>query len=200
MKKYILIFLIGLFAMNQSKAHVALIYPNGGETFSPGETITVEWQVLVAHNTLNWDLLFSSDGGNTWDTIQADIHVDSLTYQWLVPEIPTTQGRIKIVQDNEGADYFNSCADFTILSPSGINKQIALNDFKVYPNPASNKVNISVEGFELEEVNFYTLTGQKLFATRPEYGSVDVSQFQKGMYILEVTVGNIKLTKKLVVE
>ena len=60
-------------------AHVELIYPQGGETFMANSTVVIEWDPSIPHNTENWDLLISSDGGATWDTLQADIHVGTLT-------------------------------------------------------------------------------------------------------------------------
>ena len=100
------------------QAHVALDYPQGGETFIAGDTITVEWHKVIPHNVLNWDLFFSYDGGTTWDTIQIDIPPDDSTYQWEVPTISTTQGRVLVIMDNEGTDYQHSSMEFSItLTP-----------------------------------------------------------------------------------
>jgi len=162
MKKYTILFLFGIFAMLESKAHVGLIYPEGGETFVPGETINIQWEILVSHNTLNWDLLFSSDGGSTWDTIQADIHVDTLSYLWIVPATPTTQGRIKIIMDNDGPDYIDVSEDFTIPSITGIRKQLSANETKVYPNPMIDYSTILFDnpGYESHTLKLYNMQGR----------------------------------------
>ena len=99
----------------QSKAHVALDNPLGGETFIAGEIVIAEWHETIPHNTLNWDLYFSSDEGITWEIIEADIPYAVLSYEWTVPEIITTQGRIRVVQDNEGMDYNDFSQNFTIV-------------------------------------------------------------------------------------
>jgi|SRR5687768_14742619 len=102
-----------LFFGHNLKAHVYLDYPQGGEMFTHGQTVTVQWTIAVPHITLNWDLSFSSDGGLTWTVIQNDIPPEQLTYTWFVPTINTTQGRIRIFMDNDGMDYQDISGDFS---------------------------------------------------------------------------------------
>ena len=96
-------------------AHVALDYPQGGETFIIGESITIQWHVVVPHNTLNWDLYYSPDGGVTWDTIQLDIPTSQLSYVWDIPNEETSLGRIRVIQDNEDQNYLDISMDFSIV-------------------------------------------------------------------------------------
>ncbi|MFQ5447103.1 MAG: multicopper oxidase domain-containing protein [Saprospiraceae bacterium] len=111
------------------KAHVAVDYPAGGETFTAGETVTIQWHIVIPHNTLNWDLFFSSDGGTTWEAIQMDVPPGELSYQWTVPPIATTQGRVLVIMDNSATDYQDASSIFTIESapPSGIAKTLYIN-------------------------------------------------------------------------
>lgn len=97
------------------KAHVALDYPHGGETFIVGETITIQWHIVAAHATLNWDLFFSVDSGETWDTLQLDIPTSQLSYEWEVPDSLTTHARIRVIQDNESQNYQDESMDFAIV-------------------------------------------------------------------------------------
>lgn len=98
-----------------ANAHVALDYPIGGETFIIGQTVSIQWHILVPHNTLNWDLYYSPDGGVTWDTIVLDIPTSQLTYEWEIPEEATSQGRVRVIQDNVGQNYQDDCMDFSIV-------------------------------------------------------------------------------------
>ncbi len=98
-------------------AHVELDNPLGGETFTVGQTVTIEWHIAIPHNTLNWDVLFSSDGGATWASIQMDLPVGSLSYSWVVPNIITSQARVSVIQDNSGQDYQDESMNFTIQAP-----------------------------------------------------------------------------------
>ena len=96
------------------KAHVALDYPVGGETFIVGQTITIEWHIVAPHEQLNWDLFYSMDGGDTWDTIQLDIPTSNLSYEWVIPNNLTSIAQIQIFQDNVGQNYLDVSMDFTI--------------------------------------------------------------------------------------
>ncbi|MFQ5606182.1 MAG: T9SS type A sorting domain-containing protein [bacterium] len=95
-------------------AHVELDYPQGGETFTAGEMVTLQWHIVIPHNTLNWDLFFSSDGGTSWNVIQQDLPPSELSYPWEVPAVATTQGKVRVVMDNSGTDYQDSSLNFTI--------------------------------------------------------------------------------------
>ncbi|RLD20334.1 MAG: hypothetical protein DRI69_06495, partial [Bacteroidetes bacterium] len=99
-------------------AHVELNYPQGGETFDFGETVTIQWSELVPHGTLYWHLYFSSDGGTSWDDIQLNIPYGTTTYDWTVPSMNTSQGVVRVVQDNAGMDYEHASLNFTIAMDS----------------------------------------------------------------------------------
>ncbi|MBP8085965.1 MAG: T9SS type A sorting domain-containing protein [Saprospiraceae bacterium] len=99
-------------------AHVELDYPVGGETFNPGQSVTIQWHIAIAHNTLNWDLLFSADGGSTWEAIQMDLPAGSLSYNWIVPSNITSQARVSVIQDNSGLDYQDESLNFNIVLPA----------------------------------------------------------------------------------
>jgi len=95
-----------------ANAHVALDTPNGGETLEPGSVFTVVWHDVVTHGPANYDLWYSLTGDNgPWIELVADINppplVGGYTYDWTVPDAPSAQVRVMVVQDNSdpGADY-----------------------------------------------------------------------------------------------
>lgn len=106
------VFTISLFA------HVELDYPVGGETFNPGQTVSIQWHIAIPHNTLNWDLLYSLDGGNSWEAIQMDLPAGSLSYNWIIPSNITSQARVSVIQDNSGMDYQDESGNFNIVLPA----------------------------------------------------------------------------------
>lgn len=97
-------------------AHVELVYPKGGESLITNSTVKIEWFPTVPHDTENWDLLVSDDGGSTWDTLQANIHVDTLTFSWNLPNNVSTQTRIRVIQDNTSTDYDDQSDNFSIVA------------------------------------------------------------------------------------
>lgn len=95
MKTRLILLLSGLFLILQANAHVNLINPIGGEVFYAGETVNIQWEIVISHDTENWDLFFSGDGGNTWLPIKLNISIDTLNYHWIVPDTPTSQGQYR---------------------------------------------------------------------------------------------------------
>jgi hypothetical protein len=135
MKIRAFLLLIGAFVMYQLDGHVELTYPKGGETFHPGDAVNVTWAEVQHHNFLGWTLLYSENGGDIWDTIQANMSYETLEYRWIVPVTQTMEGRIKIIQDNEEEDYEWSSKNFTIASVTGVIDPLHSIQFKMYPNP-----------------------------------------------------------------
>lgn len=62
-------------------ASMVLAAPHGGETFSSGETTTIQWS--GPSNTAYSTLSYSTDNGATWKTIEK--YLSGWTYEWIVP-------------------------------------------------------------------------------------------------------------------
>ncbi len=105
-------------------AHVRLDAPNGGEILMAGTTTTVEWHIQIEHPLENWDLWYSLEGPNgPWLEIATDLppgdpSIGSIhTFEWLVPDAPSSTVRVRVRQDNTGIDYEDiSDGDLTILA------------------------------------------------------------------------------------
>jgi hypothetical protein len=126
---------MGMVVSIQLQAHVELNSPLGGETYHPGETVTITWTEIVKHNSLNWDLFYSIDGGVSWIILKEDVPLEARSYQWFIPDIPTTKARIKVIQDNEGGDYERASQNFTIATVTGILDPSKPAEIIVFPNP-----------------------------------------------------------------
>ncbi|MDC8005725.1 T9SS type A sorting domain-containing protein, partial [Aureisphaera galaxeae] len=72
--------------------------------------------------------------------------------------------------------------------------------FTLYPNPVSRGVlNVKVASANATEYTIYNLVGQ-MVAKGAFEETIDVSQLQSGMYMLQVTVEGQKLTESFIVE
>jgi len=100
--------------VGSAKAHVGLDFPVGGETFTAGENVNIQWHIEIQHTLKNWDLFYSTDGGVTWEIIQLDLDPSILNYVWKVPRVATQQARIRIYMDNVATDYEDVSGNFTI--------------------------------------------------------------------------------------
>ena len=106
-------------------AHIALDTPNGGEQLVVGSTYTVEWHPIVEHDTLNWDLWYSTESAaGPWEVIALDLPLGDPTagslhdYDWLVPNLADSDVWLQVSQDNDlTRDYFDqSDESFSVLS------------------------------------------------------------------------------------
>jgi hypothetical protein len=70
----------------------------------------------------------------------------------------------------------------------------------VFPNPANSEINISAGSYGIEEVVFYTITGQQKLRLTESREAINISTFQPGMYIVEVMVKGRKVRRKLMVQ
>lgn len=154
MKRNIFLSIIFIFLHGHINAHVELKYPKGGETFIAGQVITIEWEELASHNTLNWDLYFSSDGGNTWEIIKENISVGILAYNWEVPDIATNEAQVRVVQDNELVNYSDISENFMITSTTTINNTFE-EQIRVFPNPATSYFIIEFKGIQITQASFW---------------------------------------------
>ncbi len=212
-----ILWLIIVLGFQPVSAHVGLDYPSGGETFTAGQTVTIQWHIIIAHDQKNWDLYFSSDGGNNWTGIVMDLPVSQLSYDWTVPDTQTDQGKIKIVMDNNGFNYDDVSGAFTIQSSAtGIkNETNVASEFSLspnYPNPfnASTLIHYFLPKSENVRLQIFTLDGRQVVTltnnvqTSGEHSirwngknihGVDVSS---GIYLLRISAGRHSQTQRMI--
>ena len=77
--------------------------------------------------------------------------------------------------------FYGSEADVTYVDLTGVNENNQAN-FKVYPVPAENEIQIQANGLQKAEI--YSLTGQKMMESVQE--TMNVSQLASGVYLLKV--------------
>jgi len=109
-------------------------------------------------------------------------------------------GEVSIAANAPGCNSPEEVQDSCEANVGYIDMKFSKDDIFIYPNPASQELNISAEGFNIDEVEIYTLTGQKVFNVTPKSETIDISPLPPGMYIVEVTVEVRKVRRKLLVE
>jgi len=103
-------------------------------------------------------------------------------------------GGTGLVQKEEG--------EFT-ESDYRIDEAITNQDFTIYPNPSSGKLFIELsDHYENNALSLFDLTGKTLLQSRfkGKHAMIDLSDFAKGMYIIEIQNTNIKSIQKLLIE
>lgn len=107
--------------------------------------------------------------------------------------------RFKINLGNQVSTYVLD--NFKTGEAGSVNiKASTLNKVSVFPNPANDV--IFVKYAEGAQLNIYDLAGKQLLGKiiSSEQGSLNISELNKGMYIVSVKNGNELYTSKLVVE
>ena len=72
----------------------------------------------------------------------------------------------------------------------------------IYPNPAHHLVNLFIEKNKQAEVHIYDITGKEIYQADMTNAlmQLDVSQWQKGIYMVKIKSGNSLITKQLMVK
>lgn len=97
---------------------VAVVAPNGGESFLAFTPVNLQWTATDASGIPSVDLLLSRDGGATWSPI-ATGQPNTGSYVWNATLPASNQCRLRVVatdgNGNTGAD--DSDADWSIVDP-----------------------------------------------------------------------------------
>jgi hypothetical protein len=140
---------------------------------------------------------------------------NATTYNWTFGDGATiTNGPASVSHTyaNDGtftvtATLSNDCGTHTYTTSVTIHDYTGLNEnvidgLAVYPNPASQQVTISLPNNENSEVSVYSLSGALIQAGQAfnTATTVDVSQWQKGIYFLHISNQGKSSVSKLVVQ
>ncbi len=95
---------------------VELTYPIGGEGLVPGDQEYIRWDT---HNSGSLSIDYSVDGGNNWINITNSANASNGYYNWIVPNLVTSQALVKVTGPNNSSQ---SNEEFTIVQvPSNLN-------------------------------------------------------------------------------
>ena len=78
-----------------------------------------------------------------------------------------------------------------------MNEDVVVNSVKLYPNPATNVLNIESTSM-IEKVSVYNLLGQEVISQTPNsvLVTLDVASLQVGVYVVKTSIdGNITSTR-----
>jgi predicted transcriptional regulator len=103
---------------------IAELEPNGGEILRGGAPYLVRWNATLDYATeLPTTIEFSADSGANYTLLDAGNHsTGGASYNWTVPTIDTTLGRVRVCVDEGGGNWscLSSAGDFSIDSTSPV--------------------------------------------------------------------------------
>jgi plastocyanin len=119
---------------------------------------------------------------------------------WVYKHKFTVAGTYQYRCDVHGAGMSGT---IVVTAPTNVQESKTLKEVSIYPNPSSDKVFINLNGRTAKETALFDITGKKMSVY---FGSVanglvlDVSSLAKGVYFVNIKVGEAVITKKLIVE
>jgi hypothetical protein len=92
--------------------------------------------------------------------------------------------------------YNTAASVYRTQSPSGIANYTNNTQLKIYPNPANNK--ITIDATDVVDIKLFDVLGKQIFATKTT--EVDVSNFNDGVYFIQVQTKQNTTTQKIMVQ
>ncbi len=169
-------------------------FPNG-LTMAPDSYLIVWCDKDLTQTGLHADLKFSSNGEDAVLSYSDGTVIESITFGAQT----TDMGYARVP---------NGTGNFVIQSPTFngnnetlSNNDVTLNDFKVFPNPVVNMVNInSSSSQQIESIIVYNLQGQQLVSknySNAQQVQLDTTSLGTGVYLLIVNnKKSIKIVKQ----
>ncbi|MFN3918599.1 MAG: S8 family serine peptidase [Flavobacteriales bacterium] len=120
---------------------IILTYPIGGEGFTPGTTEEIRWDAYGS--TGNFTVEYSTDEGQTWTTLNANVPGVRRHYSWIVPNALSGLAKVRVSRNGLSSE---SHQVFSIIRrPTAINVAWACpNSFNITWNPA-----VGATGYEV---------------------------------------------------
>jgi hypothetical protein len=97
---------------NIMAVQLALKSPAGGESFVFEDIAFINWQATPVAEI---DIDFSTDNGNTWNSIVSNFDASKGHYSWAVPQTETNEGFIRISDSSDGSNISFSETAFSIV-------------------------------------------------------------------------------------
>lgn len=158
-------------------------------------SVTLNWEVGNQRDILKFEIQKSEDGITFYKIGEINTSnslVDNTFYKY-IDQYPTSASYYQIKQINYDGDVFLSEIKY-----SSTNIERTTTPFNIYPNPATNVLNIAYSGKtdKLLEIKIFNLLGKKIKSFKVPTKDViplNVSDLGSGVYILQIYNENRKL-------
>jgi hypothetical protein len=163
-------------------------------TIYPDTTTPHLWYVIkqtTGTGALNylWDW---GDGSTSTGATPSHVY-SSASYYNICLSITDSTGCTATFCDSSTYIYKTEAAAITInvveQLPTGIEEAIAEATISVYPNPATNQLNINLKGLQADQISIYNIDGKLLSNVKqPANNQRDISDLSAGLYFAEIRV------------
>ncbi|MDA9341941.1 M12 family metallo-peptidase [Flavobacteriaceae bacterium] len=183
---------------------------NASTTWSPQSNETITWDVAGTDvepvDSPNVDILFSTNGGQTYDVVIAEDIPNNGSAEISAPNLNTTSGRFMIISSNN-IFYDINGGVITIEGELGINEN-SFENFALWPNPSNGSINLALTPFSNGdiEVSLYDIRGSLVYNKGFETNgslfekALTFSGLNTGIYFIKVSNSGISKTTKLIIK
>jgi hypothetical protein len=179
-------------------------------TLNGSSTQTITWNVANTSaapvSCANVNILLSTDGGLTYPHVLVSNTPNDGTQDVTLTNETTSQARIKI-EAVGNIFYAVNSTNFSIDKTTGVEDNLFAN-FKMYPNPSKGKVAITFDVISSDDISIqlFDIRGRMIDAQQYKVTSntfqkeMNYQSVAKGIYILKITNGQNRLSKKIILE
>ena len=182
---------------------IDVVQPDGGEEWALNTEHLISWDDDVFEN-VDIDLVDANE------TLIRSIATDVVgtTHVWDIDDALYGVGTYKVLVKSSvtpGTLYDYSAAVFTITGVKGaannFNFGNNVGELVIYPNPTSTEFTVAAPG-SIDRVEVRNLLGQVLYTNNVNAGQtvIDVSNYDSGIYIVNIIAEGDVVTKKLFVQ
>jgi hypothetical protein len=192
-----------------------VVYPNGGEALTPGDTVEILWRRYEPPRCDSASILLSVDNGRTYEPLATGIAPDDSILPWVVPRQPSDSCLIRVIVYGPGWRADRSDNVFRIL-PTGVEEQPGQPDFSLAlaasPSPAFGSIAFSyrVPVARGARLGVFDATGRQVADLSPVLarGSSRIRwdcrdgqgrRLSAGVYVVRLVVGTRSIQCKFVI-
>ncbi len=187
---------------------------------SPTFTFKLAYQQKTSGGADKLRVLTSTDCGNTWIArwAKSGSALATVTPPSPVPFFPGTaqfisntvniigvtgshnvRFKFEFTADPSAPGNYIFVDDINISDAVGVQINETHTGWNIYPNPASDKVNIT-SAQSMDEINIRDVLGRLVYTSRPNDKSISVTIDKEGLYFVSLRTGQQTTSKKLIVK
>ena len=182
---------------------------NASTTWSPQSNETITWDVagtdVAPVDSPNVDILFSTDGGQTYDVVIAEDIPNNGTAAINAPNLNTITGRFMVISSNN-IFYDINGGVITVEGELAVNEN-SFENFALWPNPSDGSINLALTPFSNGEIKVFlydirgSLVYNKGFETNGSLfeKALTFNGLNTGIYFIKVSNNGISKTTKLII-
>lgn len=125
-----------------------LNYPKGDEYLQKSTQVEINWSSANINSVL---IEYTSDGGNTYQTIAENIDASLGKYTWTIPDISSKEYKVRISDTNDG-NIYRRCKTFNVFNEQKIAFEYPITNtyFQAKTNQPIYWQSEGIEAFKLE--------------------------------------------------